>query len=71
MPPGSSDFKMRDAMTSGSLAAVRTPLHFASDRECIELLAATVGKFDGAKVTIGWIRLAMATRATASTAPPR
>jgi hypothetical protein len=45
-----------NAMTSGSLAAVRTPLHFASDRECIELLAATVGKFDRAEVTMGWIR---------------
>jgi hypothetical protein len=45
-----------NAMTSGSLAAVRTPLHFASDRECIELLAATVGKFDPAEVTVGWIR---------------
>jgi hypothetical protein len=45
-----------NAMTSGSLAAVRTPLHFASDRECIELLMATVGKFDDAEITIGRIR---------------
>ena len=45
-----------NAMTSGSLAAVRTPLHFSSDRECLELLMATVGKFAPADVTIGWIR---------------
>ena len=45
-----------NAMTSGSLAAVRTPLHFPSDRECIELLMDTVGKFDPAEITIGWIR---------------
>ena len=45
-----------NATTSGSLAAVRTPLHFPSDRECIELLAATVGKFNSADVTMGWIR---------------
>jgi hypothetical protein len=45
-----------NATTSGSLAAVRTPLHFASDRECLELLCATVGKFQRADVTIGWIR---------------
>jgi hypothetical protein len=45
-----------NAMTSGSLAAVRTPLHFSSDRESIELLMATVGKFDPAEITMGWIR---------------
>jgi len=45
-----------NAMTSGALATVRTPLHFASDRECIELLAATVGKLDPKDVTMAWIR---------------
>lgn len=45
-----------NAMTSGSLAAVRIPLHFSSDRECLELVSATVGKFDPADVTIAWIR---------------
>lgn len=45
-----------NARTSGSLAAVRTPLHFPSDRECLDLLMATVGRFDPADVTIGWIR---------------
>ena len=44
-----------NAVTSGSLATVRTPLHFPSDRECIELLALTVGKLDRADVTMAWI----------------
>jgi hypothetical protein len=45
-----------NARTSGSLAAVRTPLHFASDRECLDLLNATVGKFNADEITVGWIR---------------
>ncbi len=45
-----------NAVTSGSLALVRTPLHFASDRECLELAAGTVGKFEGGDVTVAWIR---------------
>jgi hypothetical protein len=44
-----------NARTSGSLATVRIPLHFASDRECIDLLAATVGKLNPAEVTMAWI----------------
>jgi hypothetical protein len=45
-----------NARTSGSLAAVRTPLHFASDKECLDLLYATVGKFNADEITVGWIR---------------
>jgi len=45
-----------NAVTSGSLAAVRTPIHYPSDRKCIETLAQTVGKSDPRDVTIGWIR---------------
>jgi hypothetical protein len=41
-----------NAMTSGSLAAVRTPLHFPSDRECLALLTSVL---DG-DVTMAWIR---------------
>jgi len=44
-----------NARTSGSLATVRIPLHFPSDRECIDLLTATVGKLNPAEVTIAWI----------------
>jgi hypothetical protein len=45
-----------NAVTSGSLALVRTPLHCPTDRECFEVVAATVGKFDPKDLTIGWIR---------------
>lgn len=45
-----------NAVTSGSLAAVRTPIHYASDRQSIETLAQTVGKADAGEVTMGWIR---------------
>ena len=45
-----------NARTSGSLAAVRTPLHFPSDRECLDLLFKTVGKFNDGDVTVAWIR---------------
>lgn len=44
-----------NARTSGSLATVRIPLHFPTDRECIDLLTATVGKLNPADVTIAWI----------------
>jgi hypothetical protein len=47
---------LANARSAGSLAAARTPLHFASDRECLDLLQATVGKFDAKDITIGWIR---------------
>jgi hypothetical protein len=39
--------------------AIRTPIHFPSDRECIERISTTVGKFDQAEVTMGWIRNTM------------
>lgn len=45
-----------NAVTSGSLALVRTPLNCATDRECFELAATTVGKFDPNDVTVAWIR---------------
>ena len=45
-----------NAVTSGSLAAVRAPIHYPSDRKCIETLVQTVGKADTGTVTIGWIR---------------
>jgi hypothetical protein len=44
-----------NAMTSGNLPLVRTPLHFPSDRECFECVATTVGKFNRDDVTVAWI----------------
>ncbi len=45
-----------NAVTSGSLALMRIPLHFASDREAIQVAAATVGKMNPEDVTYAWIR---------------
>ena len=45
-----------NSLTASTPAAIRTPIHFPSDRECLESIAPTVGKFDMARVTIGWIR---------------
>ena len=36
-------------------AAIRTPCHFASDRECLERMAPTVGRLDLKAVTYAWI----------------
>jgi hypothetical protein len=48
-----------NAMTSGNLPLVRTPLHFPSDRECFECVASTVGKFNRDDVTVAWIHNTM------------
>ena len=48
-----------NAMTSGNLPLVRTPLHFPSDRECFECVASTVGKFNRDEVTVAWIHNTM------------
>ncbi len=48
-----------NAMTSGKPEGIRTPIHFRTDRECLERLAKTVGKFEVADVTLGWIHHTM------------
>jgi hypothetical protein len=48
-----------NSLTANTPAAVRTPLHFPTDRECIERIAPTVGKLDLTEVTYGWIRNTM------------
>ncbi len=48
-----------NSLTASSPAAIRTPVHFATDRECLERFAPTVGKLDSTDVTIGWIRNTM------------
>ncbi|MBL8178137.1 MAG: hypothetical protein JNK48_25910 [Bryobacterales bacterium] len=45
-----------NSLTASTPAAIRTPIHFPSDRECLEKIVPTVGKFDSKDVTIGWIR---------------
>jgi hypothetical protein len=50
---------MINSLTANTPAAIRTPIHFPTDRECIERIAPTVGKLDLDTVTYGWIRNSM------------
>ncbi len=45
-----------NALSAGRPSRIRVPAHFASDRECLQWVAATAGKVDPADVTYGWIR---------------
>jgi hypothetical protein len=45
-----------NSLTASTPAAIRTPIHFPSDRECLETIAPTVGKLDMSEVTVGWVR---------------
>ena len=44
-----------NSLTASTPAAIRTPIHFSSDRECLDKIWPTVGKHDQREVTIGWI----------------
>jgi hypothetical protein len=48
-----------NSLTANTPAAIRTPIHFPTDRECLERIAPTVGKLDLQEVTYGWIRNTM------------
>jgi len=48
-----------NSLTASTPTAIRTPVHLASDRECLEAIAPTVGKFDMRELTIGWIHNTM------------
>jgi hypothetical protein len=45
-----------NVFTSTNLPSCRTPIHCATDLECLEALAPTVGKLDPLDVTYGWLR---------------
>ena len=45
-----------NAITASTLPPVKIPIHFPTDRECLNQLLGTVGKFDMREVRIGWIR---------------
>lgn len=45
-----------NSLTASTPADSRTPIHFATDRECLERIVPTVGKCDLIAVTYGWIR---------------
>ncbi len=48
-----------NSLTANTPAAIRTPIHFPTDRECLERIAPTVGKLDMKTLKIGWIRNTM------------
>ncbi len=48
-----------NSLTASTPSAIRTPIHFPTDRECLERIAPTVGKFSIGDVTLGWIRNTM------------
>jgi hypothetical protein len=48
-----------NSLTANTPAAIRTPIHFATDRECLERISPTVGQLDLSQVTYGWIRNTM------------
>ena len=48
-----------NALTASTAAAIRTPVHFPTDRECLERIAPTVGKHHTGEVTLGWIHNTM------------
>ena len=45
-----------NALTSSVTSPAFTPLHFSTDRECIERVLATCGRIDTADCTVAWIR---------------
>ncbi len=45
-----------NALTSGKMAPIRIPLHYPSDRQCLEAVAQTVGRLDPREITYCWIR---------------
>ena len=45
-----------NSLTASTPAAIRTPIHFPSDRECLERIAPTVGKVDLRDVTFCWVK---------------
>jgi hypothetical protein len=46
---------MINSLTASTPAAIRTPIHFPSDRECLDKIWPTVGRHRPEDVTIGWI----------------
>jgi len=48
-----------NSLTASNTLPSSTPIHYASDRECISRIAPTVGKMNVGDVTVGWIRNTM------------
>ena len=50
---------MINSLTASTPSAIKTPIHFPTDRECLERIAPTVGRLNLAELRIGWIRNSM------------
>jgi hypothetical protein len=48
-----------NSLTASTPAAIRTPVHFPTDKMCLEKFWPTVGKFKQEDVTIAWIANSM------------
>lgn len=48
-----------NSLTANTPAAIRTPIHFPTDRECLERISPTVGRLDPADISYAWIRNTM------------
>jgi hypothetical protein len=48
-----------NAITATTMASGRTPIHFNSDRKCLETLLPSVGKLDISEVTVAWLNNTM------------
>ena len=48
-----------NSITANSITAIRTPMHFATDRECLEKLALSCGVFEPSALKIARIRNTM------------
>ncbi len=48
-----------NSLTANTPAAIRTPVHYPTDRECIENFVPTVGRLNLDDVTFAWIRNTM------------
>ena len=45
-----------NSLTASTPAAVQTPLHYSTDRECLERIAPTVGLIDLSQIRICWVK---------------
>lgn len=45
-----------NALTASTPSAAKTPIHYSSDRECLERISLTVGKHNMTDVRLGWIQ---------------
>jgi hypothetical protein len=50
---------MVNSLTAQTPTEIRTPIHFPSDRECLEKISTVAGRVDLSEVTYGWIKNTM------------